>query len=196
MNKDKIMKRYIAALTTLILVSLPDRAKAQGNLLFNGGFDTNAAGWTLSDGSFFISTFGKPSGCVRLDNARPSPSLTPSASQTVGGLVPGAIYTVSGDYLVQGKNYSSAYSFGVTVDGVFLFHTEAPTDYNWYRFNSLYTATSSSAVLGLSSRLNGTGIPYIIDNIAMQVVPEPSSLWLALAGGLVCVLVYRGRRNC
>lgn len=188
------MKTYIVALTTLLLVSLPDGANAQGNLVFNGGFDSNAAGWTLSDGSFFISTFGNPSGCVRLDNASPSPSLTPSASQTVGGLIPAAIYTVSGDYLVQGKNFPPGNSFGVTVDGIFLFQTAAPTDYNWYSFNFLYTATSSSAVLSLSSQLNGTGIPYIIDNIAMRV-PEPSSLWLIGVGGILSALFFKNRRK-
>jgi len=189
------MKTHIVILTTLTFVCFSNQGKAQGNLVFNGGFDSNAVGWTLSNGSSFISTFGNPSGSVRLGNASPSPSLIPSASQTVGGLVPGLLYTVSGDYLVQGKEFPPDYSFGVAVDGVFLFQAAAPTDYDWYSFNFLYTASSSSAVLSLSAQLNGTGIPYIIDNTSMQAVPEPSSFCLMGVASLASAVLFKRRRK-
>ena len=189
------MKTYLAVLTTLLLVSVPHGARAQGTVVVNGGFDTSAAGWTLSDGSFFGASFGNPPGSVRLDNANPSPSITPSASQTVTGLVSGATYAVSGDYLLQGKNPPPGNSFGVAVDGVFLFQTAAPIDINWYSFNFLYSATDSSAVLSLASMLNGTGIPYIIDNIAMYRIPEPSSSLLMGLGVLASAVFLKHRRR-
>jgi hypothetical protein len=174
----KTMKKYIF-MTAWVLLLVPGMAVAQGNLVSNGGFDSNADGWTIINvsGGFGYSTAGgNPGGDVLLDNLTPSPSSTPTASQTISGLDPGTAYVVSGDYQ-QAKNRgggsSTDPSFGVAIDGLYLFTTAAPGNYSWQTFSFSYTAASSSTVLSLSSQLNGTGMSYAIDNISFKSVPEP-----------------------
>lgn len=79
----------------------------------------------------------------------------------------------------------------MAVNGVFLFETVAPASYNWQSFSFSYTAISSSALLSLSSQINGMEISYGIDNIAMQAVPEPSSSLLIMLGSGVVIYVRR-----
>ena len=200
MEEGTIMKTYIVALATLILVLLPDWAKAQGNLVFNGGFDISAVGWIITNASFggYESTKGNPAGDVALDVIPPSPITDPVASQTIHSLIPGAIYVLSGDYrriTDRGGGSPTDISFGVAIDSIFLFGTVAPTDNNWYSFNFLYTAAAPTAILSLSSQMNGTGISYAIDNIAMQGVPEPSSLWLMCVGGIASAISFMRHRK-
>ena len=78
----------------------------------------------------------------------------------------------------------------MSLDDVFLFGTATPANANWYSFSFDYTATSSSALLNLS-QING--VYYDIDNITMQVVPEPSANSLILLG--IGVLIYVRKRH-
>jgi hypothetical protein len=188
------MKTHIV-LAALALLLLPRLATAQGNLVANGGFNANASSWTLtniSTGFGYQSIGGDPGGCVALDGPN-SLFAFPTASQTITSLTPGAIYTVSGNYR-QGKGNSPDYSFGVAMDGVFFFEaaTTVPIDLTWYSFSFQYTANSPSAVLSLSSELNGAGVSYVIDNIAMYAVPEPRALSLfSICGLLLCWRMFR-----
>jgi len=116
----------------------------------------------------------------------------------LNGLMPGFVYIVSGDYQKskdRGGGSSTDSSFGVAMDGVFVLETTLPDQLIFHSFNFLYTATSSSAVLSLSSQINGTGISYGIDNIAMQTVPEPSSLWLMGVGGALSAVFFKNRER-
>ena len=154
-------------------------AAAQDNLVVNGSFNGNANGWVITNtpGGFgYHSAVGNPPGGVQLDNVSPSTSSDPSASQTISGLTPGIVYRVSGDYR-RGKVRGSALptdqpSFGVAIDGNFPFTTLAPAiPFEWLHFSFSYTASSSAVFLSVSSQLNGTGVSYDIDNIAMAVQP-------------------------
>lgn len=188
--------------SALVFWLLPQRATAQGNLVVNGSFDTNASGWVITNTSGFgyQSILGNPGGFVLLDNIAPSPSTDPTASQTINGLIPGAIYSISGDYEKQKDRGatvtpSTDNSFGVAMDGVFLFEAASSTnlDLTWYSFNFLYTASSSSVLLSLSSQINGTGVSYGIDNISMIAVPEPTETALIFLGS--GVFIYVRTRN-
>jgi hypothetical protein len=196
-GRAKIMKTYVVALTTLLLVSSPDQGKAQGNLVFNGGFDTSAVGWTLTDGAFYSGP-GNPGGAVQLDGG-PSSSNDPTASQTINSLTPGAVYIVSGDYQRTKDRLSPTtnHSFGVAINGILLFQAASSTniDLTWYSFSFPYTATGSSALLSLSSQINGTGLSYAIDNIAMYNIPEPSSFWLMAIGGILSAAFFKSWKN-
>lgn len=179
----------IVGLTTSILLCFSPSATAQGNLVENGGFDTDASGWMLTNGARYNGLYGNPAGDLALGGG---PSSIPTASQEINGLISGQLYTVSGDYLGGGgvKNTSTG-GFGVALDGVFLFETNAPTDSGWYGFSFDYTATSTNALLSLSAQINGTVFSYSIDNITMYTVPEPSSTALIVLGSGVLFYVRR-----
>jgi hypothetical protein len=171
---------------------------AQGSLVFNGGFDTNASGWTLQNlslGGGYEATKGNPPGDVALD-ATPSPPLEPTASQLIAGLIPGSTYLVSGDYrniANRGGGSATDPSFGVAVDGVFFFQGFPQTNNsNWRTFSFFYDATSTSATLSLSAQINGTGVSYAVDNVGM-FVPEPGAVSLGLVAGIGAVMFSRKR---
>ena len=196
MRPHKIIQQTVVGILTILILScFIQSVAAQGNLVVNGGFDTDASGWTLvnvSAGYGYLATGGNPSGCVLLYN--PSSPYASTASQEINSLTPGTIYNVSGDYQSGGKGIANN-SFGVALDGVYLFEANSPPTYNWYSFSFEYMATSTSALLSISAQLNGTGYPYSIDNIAMYAVPEPNSLCLMGVGGMMSALFFRHRRK-
>ena len=104
----------------LALSCFPQSATAQGNLVFNGGFDTSASGWTLTGTTgiaFYNVKNGNPPGDVVLEG------LTASATQTVNGLIAGTSYIVSGDYQGLDGSLSASPNFEVTMNGTILFET-------------------------------------------------------------------------
>jgi hypothetical protein len=189
-------KRYFV-MTAWACLLLPRLATAQGNLVFNGGFDSNANGWTIinTPGGFgFSPVVGNPGGGVLLDNIEPSSSSDPTASQTINSLTRWTSYVVSGEYQ-QGKDRGGGSptdpSFGVAIDGVFLFTVVAPNNFNWHQFSFSYTPISPFIILSLSSQINGTGVSYAIDNIAMQAISEPGILSLSLLSIGILVICWR-----
>ncbi len=184
------------AVVSLILLCQAQRATAQGNMVVNGGFDTDASGWSMiniGSGGGFLALFGNPPGSVVLEN--PSSSNVPTASQEIGSLTLGQLYVVSGDYRrIAGKDTANI-SFGVALDGIYMFETVVPSDNSWYNFNFDFTASSSSALLSLSAQINGADYSYAIDNIAMYAVPEPTCLCLIGVGGIAGALFFKRRRK-
>ena len=174
--------------TALTFLCFPQLTKAQGNLVVNGGFDTSATGWTLTGGYYNVKN-GNPPGDVVLAG------LTASASQTIDGLIVGTIYTVSGSYQGAVNGSYPDPSFEVTMSGNVLFEIAAPADNNWDNFSFLYTASSSDVTLSIDA-FNGPAPGYLIDNVAMQAVPEPSALVLIILGGGVFFYAYARKREC
>jgi hypothetical protein len=189
------MKSHCILKISIVLLILTSRhLVAQGNLVMNGSFDTDATGWTLTNGAAWIPDKIDPGGFIGLDSLAPSPTTDPTAYQLINGLTLGQVYLVSGDYEKEVDRTSIAgLSFGVALDDVFLFEASVPGDFHWHTFSFLYTATSTSAVLSLSSQINGTGVSYDIDNIGVYAIPEPSAFaFIFLGSGL---LVYVRNRN-
>jgi hypothetical protein len=185
-----------AILVLLIFVSCGGKARAQGTLVFNGGFATNINGWIVANGAEFEFTKGNPAGDVALGSVLPSNTTDPTASQTINSLTPGAAYLVSGDfrYLTdRGGGSPTDFGFGVMIDGAVLFESAQRTSVVWQHFSFLYSATAPSALLSLAAQRNGTGVEYAIDNIAMGEAPEPSSFWLICAAGISAALFSRCR---
>jgi hypothetical protein len=177
----------------MLLSAFSQSLKAQGNLVFNGSFDSGDTGWTLSGGAHIVPPIGIGTNYqISLYDSSSASALT-TASQTINSLTPGLVYVVSGDY-VMGKDQMPGGSplnpsFGVMIDGAIYFQAIASGNYGWQSFNFLYTAGSSSAVLSLSAQMNGTWVTCSIDNISMQLVPEPSSEILLSFGGLFLLAI-------
>ena len=167
---------------------------AQGNLVVNGSFDTDTSDWILTNGASYNALFGNPAGSVALDN--PDSKNAPTASQEINSLTPGTLYVVSGDYMRGAISGVTDSGFAVALDGVYLFETTASTSYIWYHFSFDYTATSTSALLSLSTPIGEKGNSYTFDNIAMYAVPEPGSLCLIGMGGIMGAMLFRNRRKC
>jgi hypothetical protein len=183
----------MAVVTVLISSCFIPSVKAQGNLVVNGGFDTDASGWTLTNRASYDALFGDPAGSVSLYSG--SGGADPTASQEISSLTPGQFYSVSGNYVGYADN-SVSNSFGVAFDGMFLFETVSPTNSNWYSFSFGYTATSTSALLSLSLLTPDKNNTYHIDNISMIATPEPGSLCLIGLGGIVSAIILKNRRKC
>lgn len=178
-------------LLTLMIVSFSRLADAQGNLVVNGGFDSDASHWTATNisGSGYLATGGNPGGFFGLVNVSAAP--IPTISQQINDLSPGTLYLVSGDYKSGGKGVANN-SFGVAFNGVYVFLASSPTDYDWHTFSFEYAATSSSELLSISSHVRNTDYDYYIDNIAMYPVPEPHAWILCLAG--ILFICWRKKR--
>ncbi len=183
-------------LTALVLLCLPQLTNAQGNLVVNGDFGTDASAWTITNvggGGGYLSSFGDPPGSVLLYN--PSLPGVPAASQEISGLTPGGVYAISGNYQNGGGKDFTDNSFGVALDGIFLFEAPTPADFNWHSFNFDYTATSTSALLSFSAQLNGTDGADFIDDIAMYATPEPSATSVILLGGGLLLYIHKRHRH-
>lgn len=176
------MTRTALCLSTAFgLLVFPQFVTAQGNLVVNGSFSDSAIGWTLTNSPGFGSGYsvgGNPGGCLGLDNIAPSDLSDPTASQTIHGLTPGVTYVVSGQYR-RGKDRGGGSptdpGFGVAMDGTLFYEAVIAVEGPWQSFVFLYTATSDTALLSLSSQRRGTGMSCYIDNIAVQPFPSLSA---------------------
>ena len=166
----------------LLVLFLPRFAVAQGNLVVNGGFDSGVSGWTTNVSSGYYDPLkGDPGGCF---------TLYGSISQTIPNLVSGSSYAISGSYDVEGGTLGGTPSFGISMNGVVLDQV-APQDYLWHNFTFNYVAGSSSALLGLTAGLNETSDVYRVDNLSIQVVPEPDMMCLMGVGVGVILWCFR-----
>ena len=141
---------------------------AQINLVFNGSFGTNAAGWDLTapgeryDGAAWFSG-GNPGGCLELDGLGEG-----SAIQYLYGLVPGSNYLCSW----CGRGIAPLWAFiAVSVRDNNSGITYSGDKSSWEYFGFAFTAQSltSSDMLGI--RNYGFG-PYYIDNVSIRSIPE------------------------
>jgi hypothetical protein len=174
MKPPSIFKAAIV-ISVLFLSSQPQWAHGQGNLVFNGGFDTDANGWTVNGGAQW--TEGSSGGLVELLGA---PNVDPSADQTVPGLVQGTTYTLSGQYYEFKGTPASA--FDATLNGTSVFTTTYLGPSAWQPFGLTFVADSTSVLLGMDSPSTDGGAGYGIDNISIAAVPEPEEIWLAAIG--------------
>ncbi len=190
-REPRMTLKTCIALTALALSGPPQLTSAQGNLVVNGTFDTDASDWTLINGAFYNGLYGNPAGSVNLYGG---PITT--ASQEINSLITGQLYLISGDYQGNGEIKDTiTNNFAVAIDGVVLFETAAPPDLNWHSFNFEYTATSANVLLTLSAQLNGSPDGDHIDNIAMYVTPEPSTWSLILLGSGLLLYFCRCHRH-
>ena len=190
MKQYKIIQQTVVGILTILLLScFIQSVAAQGNLVVNGGFDTDASNWTITndDAGGYTSDFGNPPGSVSMFSS--GPTNAPTVSQEINSLSPGSLYDVSGNYMRGSVSGVTDNGFGVALDGIYLFETTAPMNYTWYSFSFDYTATSTSTLLSLSTLIGEKGSGYTIDNIAMDAVPEPSAISLVFLGSGVLIYV-------
>ncbi|MGI8966931.1 MAG: hypothetical protein ACR2H1_12710, partial [Limisphaerales bacterium] len=92
-----ILKQWVLMWAFSILLLSVLSSRGQGNLVFNGNFESGSLGWTLARGAH-ITGGNRPGLEVFLGSTNASPANEPTASQTISGLIPNITYTVSGEY--------------------------------------------------------------------------------------------------
>jgi hypothetical protein len=201
---------YLTFGAILAALAIPARA----NLIANGDFATNIAGWTTGGGGCVGNPTwdagGNPTGSVLLNGCGES-SVDPFASQILAGLTIGATYTVNWDMQLHSNvaGGGTGKSFGVFLD------TEAGTplalaeflDTAWHNQQISFVATSTSHTIFFAGELDArtpggpgltTDVSYRLDNVAVNAavagVPEPSALVLS-ALGLAGLFIRRRLRS-
>ena len=149
------------------------------DLITNGTFDTNAAGWALVGAceATAWAGLGNPPGSLRIEACGETLS-DPTARQTLNNLTPGTRYLVSVDVRVHNLVSPTATSFGVFLDaqpanpialaGFF--------DFAWHTVQASFTATSSTHTLIFGTELDArtpgvssnSDVSYYIDNVSVR----------------------------
>jgi hypothetical protein len=182
------------------LIALTARP-SQGQFVQNGTFDLIEPGtfWSAAniDGAGgWRPTDGNPTGHFIL-NDNGNPATDPTISQTINGLAGSATYQVTGDFRRVYSTGASAGSFGVAIDGNFLFQGENPL-LTYAPFSFTFVAPGPSVVLSLAGERLGSDVDYSVDNINIALVrdgavPEPGTL--AFLAGPALLAGYAVRRK-
>lgn len=210
MLKFGFLTRGAIAGAAAVVFSLALSVGASANLITNGDFEAcsglaplnatlTTCGWTFANQAG-AEAGGNPGKAVRLETAG-SPTLDPTAQQTVTGLSAGVQYLLSWDRQVRFNFGGTGPSFGVFLDtqtfGSALFLLPSGTiNLTYLTEQVLFTASSTTHTFifagELDSRTNGasgsTDVSHRIDNVSLvqsTSVPEPGTLalfGLGLAG--------------
>jgi len=142
----------------------------------NGGFDTGTDDWDLyhfDQWSGWTDETGNPAGCMRL-NEFGACEVDPGITQQVTGLMPGVIFTVSGEYrpYVAWIGSPTSESFVVTADSVVVgSFARGVNGEDWSDFSIEFTATESSHVIGFWAEHDCDDSSYELDNVVIDVTP-------------------------
>jgi PEP-CTERM motif len=192
------MHRVLCSLAALVLCAgFTGRASA-GNLIVNGGFETgDFTGWTLggntagtfvgppfptTPGHAFSGEHAAVLGAVGTDG---------TLSQTFA-TVPGTLYELT---LWGANGVGPPNQVTITLNGTTAFAaTDDPVhDYVLHVFD--FTATSTTYTLEFDYVHNTAGGAFVIDDVSVSAIPEPSTLTLlALGAGVLAARHWLKRR--
>ncbi|MGO8675903.1 MAG: DUF642 domain-containing protein [Limisphaerales bacterium] len=205
-----VARAYLAALLTAGVVLGPTTSSAQGNLVFNGSFESAnlLAGWT---GSGYLTNGGWAGSQLQCPDGHSAAGLAPQASiyQDVPTVV-GQQYDFSFYMAAWGPNTMPptvvllSPSFGAASLGTVSFSSSGQfgQDMGWEWHDYTVTATTpSTRIMFLNTSPTSTWAWDDIDEVSVTVIPEPSCSALLLLAGAVGLWggglgrLRSGRRN-
>ena len=147
---------------------------------------SNPFGLSASDGGYFLDLSGYH------DNAPYGGVLQ---AQTISTTI-GAQYRVSLDIGTSPPYDSAPVSVQVTAGSASSIFTSAPLNVNqWETFTFDFTATSANTTISFDG-LASTNEKYIgLDNVSIELIPEPSTLTLIAGPGLLVFAAWRRFRK-
>jgi hypothetical protein len=185
----------ICCLAALLIPSI-----ASADLVFNGSFETgDFTGWILSGNPIpgTVDTKNPHSGLYAADLiAQGSPSFMEQLLATTPGAAYDLTYflAVSEPFLAVSEPFISGATveFVAQVNGVPVFDESniPPQPYTRYSFPFIATGPSTDLKFGFS---NDPGA-FFLDDISVNAVPEPSSVWLGLLVTAFAIVVMRRRQ--
>lgn len=197
MKPYNLYSKIALVFATVCIFGAFESARAQSNFVINGTFDKDTSGWTMSNPYARWQDKGNPNGCFFILTYPPTNVQT--VSQRITGMTPGGSYLLTADYAFSDDYILNidAPSFEVTMGGATVFQSKEwnVSEPGWRTFSIPFTATSSAEDLSFSAQLNNTQVSYLIDNIAIQAVPEPNSLYLIGMGGIAGLFLLRRKAS-
>ena len=210
------IKRFCAVAAVVFGIGFASHA----NLLTNGSFEsgnfipdandtmslllgaTDMTGWTVenaalawigpsnpfslsaSDGGYFLDLTG-------YHDSAPSGGVQQTIATTIG-----QEYELTFDLGTDPVYNTEPVSIQVTAGSDSDTFTSTPLNPNqWQSFSFDFTATSSSTTISLDGQAS-TGQKYVgLDNVSVQVIPEPGTLTLFAGSGLLALAGWRRSRK-
>jgi hypothetical protein len=190
----RLLRLLICCLPALLTPNI-----VTADIVFNGGFETgDFTGWILSGNPIpgTVDTMNPHSGQFAADLTALS---SPSFIEQVLATTPGAMYdltyflAVSEPFLAASEPFISGATveFLAQVNGVTIFDESniAPQPYTRYSFPFIAAGTSTDLKFGFR---NDPGA-FFLDDISVNSVPEPSSVWLGLLVTAFAIIAMRRR---
>lgn len=117
-------------------------------------------------------------------NDNGSAGSDPTIVQTITGLNPGTQYMLSGDYASWYNNHLGN-KFGIDIGGSNVAKLDPTAVKVWAPFSLTVTAASTEMSVRFRAEIDGGDNDFAIDNISLVAVPEPASIAIVSALGLL-----------
>ncbi len=202
----RIRKLTLASLTFIVIgiaAALPAYADP---VVVNGNFDTlvpsngTGGGWTsvnidLNGGH--RATNGNPGGNFIINQAG-QVATDPTLSQLVSGFTVGQTYRLTGDYATFASSFGNpaALSFAVDINAANVAVFGRPGGEGVYgTFSVVFVANATDQLIAFRTEIKGDDSSFRVDNIAINAVPEPTTMLLLGTGLAGLSAAVRKRRN-
>ena len=172
------------------------------NLVFADNFDGNTVGlnkaptgWTVTDGTVdiigagYIDFLQGHGYYIDLDGSTNNAGVMSTSLALIAGLTYTAEFSLAGNQR-NGSTESVAVSFG---DASLIY--ALPSSQAFATYSLVFSPAISGSYALSFSNAGGDNVGALLDDVRVTAVPEPKSLELLLAGGLVVVGAVARRRD-